>query len=74
MVPGKIPAEMACEMILDPRQMIAYWSNTLINAELQQPDHLLEEHTGTYSLLPVHKIHDSSIVSKHVNYQTLDVI
>lgn len=70
----KIPAEMICEMILDSRQVTGYRSDTLIDVELPQPDHLLTEHPGVCSPLPIHIINQGGFVRKYVKYQTLDAV
>lgn len=46
MTQGKIHAEIVRKMILEPRQVVGYWSGTLLDAELPQPDYLLAAHPG----------------------------
>lgn len=59
-VQGKIP-EIVHKMILDPGPVIGYQIDTLVDAELPQPDHLLSEHAEVCSPLPVRIIDHSGI-------------
>lgn len=65
----KIPAEMVHKVILNPRQVVSYWSDTLLDEKLPQLDCLLAEHPGVCSSLFVHLIHyHSGIAGKYVKH------